>query len=527
MLRPNPILLGLFAYSLAIAGEPAPARHPTTLDTIAGSDETASGQVDVGTIAAGPFQPTWQSLSRYECPAWFRDAKFGVFMHWGLPSVVDENRPFGTGHYARGMYNQHGRGTADFCREIYDWHVARYGHPTKFGYKDFIPLWRAEHWDPDALVAFYKSIGARYIVPVAVHHDNFDIYDSTYHRWNAAKMGPKRDILGEWRRAALKYGLRFGASTHLDRAPSFLAASHGSDWEGPLKGVPYDGADPRFKDFYLLGVTSEQFQREWYLRTREIIDRYQPDLLYFDGGLPFGAYGLNLAADLYNSNLARHGGRNEAVLNLKRAPVASAYVHDIERGQSDVLRPLPWQTDTTLIGGWFYHKARLEMTASEVVTNLADIVSKNGNLLLNVGLEPDGTLPDDQRAVLEDVGRWLRVNGEAIYGTRPWTTFGEGPTKVSAGSMTDLKAPFTARDIRFTTKDHVLYVIVLGWPSDAGTVTVHSLGTAAHPGRIRSVEMLGENAPLSFSQNEGALTVTFPKTKPCAYAYVLKIDGAL
>jgi alpha-L-fucosidase len=510
--------------SIAFSAQPANSGKAAPLDTIEASDERSAGKVDVGPLTPGPFKPDWESLKNYQCPDWFRDAKYGIFMHWGLPAVADETRPFATGHYARGMYNQHGKGTAEHCKEINDWHVSRYGHPSKFGYKDFIPLWKAERFDADALVAFYKKIGARYIVPVAVHHDNFDIYDSSpLHRWNTAQMGPKRDILAEWKKAAGKHGLRFGASSHLDRAPSFLEGSHGSDHEGPLKGVPYDGSDPALKDFYLKGVPAAEWQRHWFLRTKQIIDKYQPDLLYFDGGLPFGAYGLSIAAELYNSNIARHQGRNEAVLNLKRAPVESAYVHDIERGQSDKLRPYPWQTDTTLISGWFYHKADLEMTAPVVVGNLADIVSKNGNLLLNIGLKPDGTIPDNQRECLESVGRWLELNGEAIYGTRPWAIYGEGPTQVKAGHFAEPRSPYSAQDVRFTTKGDTLYAIVLGWPGAGATVKIKALAAGKGPAAIERIELLGSREALKFTRDAGELTVTFPHQPPCEHAFVLKI----
>jgi alpha-L-fucosidase len=519
--------VGLLAASTIVVASAAPARNAATgvpLDTIEDSIERTAGAAQVDPIAPGPFKASWDSLRHYQCPDWFRDAKYGIFMHWGLPAVPDETRPFSTGHYARGMYNQHGKTAAAHCKEINDWHVARYGHPSKFGYIDFIPMWKAERFDADALVAFYKSVGARYIVPVACHHDNFDIYDSTHHRWNVARMGPQRDLLAEWKKAAAKHGLRFGASSHSDRAPSFLADSHGSDADGPCKGVPYDGSDPRFQDFYLKGVPLSVFQRNWYLRTREIIDRYQPDLLWFDGGLPFGDYGLNLAGHFYNSNLARHQGRNEAVLNLKRGPIESAYVHDIERGQSDQMRPLPWQTDTTLISGWFYHQAELEMSPTMVVANLADIVSKNGNLLLNVGLKPDGTLPANQREALESVGRWLDVNGEAIYGTRPWKRFGEGPTQVKQGAFQEPKSNFKPEDIRFTTKGDTLYAIALGWPGAGARLTIQSLATGQDAARIATVHLLGHQAPLNFTRDAAGLKVQFPAAAPCEHAYVLKIS---
>lgn len=508
----------------ALTGSAADApKKANAADTIEASDEKSAGKVQVAPLTPGPFAPDWKSLAAYETPAWFRDAKFGIFMHWGLPAVPDETRPFGTGHYARGLYLQHGRNGPPHCKDIYDWHVGRYGHPSKFGYKDFIPMWKAERFDADALVAFYKKIGARYIVPVAVHHDNFDVYDSSHTRWDAKEMGPKRDILGEWKVAAEKHRLRFGASSHLDRAPAFLAASHGADTDGPMAGVPYDGADDRYADFYLKGVTPEQWQIEWYQRTHEIVTKYQPDLLYFDGGLPFGDYGLNIAAELYNRSVARYG-RNEAILNLKRGPNAKAFTLDIERGQSDKLLDFPWQTDTTLISGWFYHKAELEMTTPVVIANLADIVSKNGNLLLNIGLKPDGTIPDNQRETLEGVGRWLELNGEAIYGTRPWKKFGEGPTEVKSGHFNEPKSPFTAQDVRFTTKGETLYAIVLAWPGADAEVVVNSLRSGETVRPIAKVELVASGETLAFQQTPEALRVRFPAKPTGEHAYALRVQ---
>jgi alpha-L-fucosidase len=486
----------------------------------------ASAPAIVRAAGVGPFLPSWESLGEYSCPDWFRDAKFGIFMHWGIPSVTDENRPFGTGHYANGMYYQHGRmpdgkPLASHLLEIYDFHVKRYGHPSKFGYKDFIPLWKAERWNPDELVGLYKRCGARYIVPVAVHHDNFDIFESS-HQWNVARMGPRRDILGGWRRAAQKHEVRFGCSSHVDRALNFLAGSHGSDYEGPLKGVPYDGANPKFADLYLAGMTPERWQQVWYQRTQELIDKYQPDLLYFDGGLPNGDLGLKIAARHYNASVQRCGGRCDAVLNIKRGPNHKSYVWDIERGQSDRVQPYPWQTETTLISGWFYHKADLEMTADVAIGNLLDIVSKNGNLLLNVGLRPDGTLPENQLSVLEAMGAWLRVYGEAIYGTRPWKTFGEGPTYIKPGSFQEQRTPFTAEDVRFTTKAGKLYAGFLAVPKSK--VTIHSL-SVPNAGRIARVSALGTGAPLQWKQTDQGLEIQPQERWPSPFAPVLRIDS--
>jgi alpha-L-fucosidase len=449
-------------------------------------------------------------------------------MHWGVPSAVDENRPFNTGWYGAGMYLQNNQGGWSHTKGIYEFHVSRYGHPSKVGYKDLIPLWKAEHWDPDALVAFYKKIGAKYIVPVACHHDNFDCYDSSWQRWNSVQMGPHKDILAGWKKAAEKYDIRFGASTHLEFTPGFFKGAGGSDKTGPLKGVPYDGADPRYRDLYLTGVPRPEFELNWFRRTKEIIDKYQPDLMFFDtGGLDVGDYGLEIAAHFYNSNLQRHGGKEEGVINVKRNfdNRFKAVVSDIERGQTDSIRPYPWQSDTTLVSGWFYHKSPLMITVGVLIGNLVDIVSKNGNLLLNVALKPDGTLPEDQRDVLEQLGIWLQVNGEAIYGTRPWKVFGEGPTQISEGRFKEQNNEYTSQDIRFTTKAGNLYAIVLAWPTN-GKVTIKSLGEAARllDGRIASVEMLGSKEILQWTRLANGLTIKCPDHQPCEHAFVLKIS---
>ena len=300
------------------------------------------------------FEPDWQSLKKYQCPQWFRDAKFGIFMHWGVNTV-----PAYDGHYGRYMYIQNpSEIKKPFHKSVYEHHVKTYGHPSVFGYKDFVPMWKAENWDPDELVRFYKQIGARYIVPVAVHSDNFDNYDSTYQPWNSVKMGPKRDIIGEWKQAAEKYGLRFGVSSHVGDWVQ-VWYSRACDKTGPLAGVPYDVNDPNYAGLYGdrgddRTKRPEDFPQNWYLRTKELIDEYRPDLLYFDSGLPYDQYGLKIAAHFYNANMAWHGGQLQAVLNVKRDFEEGAVVYDIEKGQAKELLPVPWQTDTTINSGWFY-----------------------------------------------------------------------------------------------------------------------------------------------------------------------------
>ena len=461
-------------------------------------------------------------------------------MHWGVQSLP---APANDGWYGRQMYLQ----TGAQWGHAYEYHLATYGHPSVFGFKDMIPRWKAEKWDPDALVKFYQEIGARYIVPVAVHHDNFDLYNSKFQPWNSVNLGPHRDIVREWKNAADRHGLKFGVSSHADRTWDWFDPSHGSDSTGPLKGVPYDGNltradgagkwwqgyDPAdlygpphakeepselgpFKEIEHYRALRQAYKEKWFARTRQLIDDYHPDLLYFDSPMPLGGYGLRIAAHFYNTTPA-------PVLNLKvwepgTVPDESAIVLDIEKGQSDRLRPFPWQTDTSLNNNWFIDAQPAELTDEMVVHNLADIVSKNGNLLLNVSLRPDGTLPDDQRQTLVRVGEWLRQNGEAIYGTRPWKIAAEGPTLVTGGDFQQHKQPFTAADIRFTTKGDTLYAILMGWPEN-GVTRIKSITSAA------SIELVGSNEKLAWENGPEGVTVHLPAQPVGHFAYALRITG--
>ena len=498
------------------------------------------------------YEPTWDSLSQYEIPDWFRDSKFGIFLHWGVQSVPADN-----GWYARFMYMQEGA----LWGNAYEHHIENYGHPSLFGYKDLIPLWKAEHWDPSALVAFFKEIGARYVVPVAVHHDNFDNYDSSFQPWNSVKMGPKRDVVAEWKKAAMANGLRFGVSTHSDRMWDWFITAQASDSVGELMGVPYDGnlspedgeglwwegLDP--KDLYgpirsLDQEPDSKYCDLWLKRTLELIDKYQPDLLYFDGPLPIvrpiengglphdirSRYGLKVAAHFYNANELWHDGHQEAILNIKEwepgsVPNEAAIVLDIEKGQSERMREHPWQTDTSLNTEWYYSPEPLELGETMVIHNLCDIVSKNGNLLLNVGLRADGTLPQDQKLILEEVGRWLAINGEAIYGSRPWTHFGEGPTGIEHGDFKQNKEPFTVGDFRFTTKGDALYAITFAI-AENNQVLITSIKKDENLwfGLLQNVKVLGDSKELTWSFTNEGLVVEIPEDISWMYGLVLVLE---
>lgn len=502
------------------------------------------GSVCLPNSKARPFEANWESMKAYECPDWFRDAKFGIFLHWGVNSV-----PGFDGHYGRHMYYQEkpdpvkGTGWTKGSRAVYDHHVKTYGHPSQFGYKDFIPMWKAEHFDPDELVGFFKSIGARYIVPVAVHHDNFDNWNSKHHRWNAVKMGPRRDLVGDWKKAADAHGLRFGVSSHFNGGHENVFFQGNADSSGPLKGIAYDTQDKDYEDFYyprshdrrkILSSYGEVFLK----RHLDLIDSYDPDLLYFDGPLPYGENGLKVGAHFLNT---RPG---EVVLNLKRGFPPGAATKDIEKGQADALQELPWQTDTTINPGWFYlggvkkaavvdgdksgreHKTLggddLRMDANQIIDNLVDIVSKNGNLLLNVGQRADGTIIPKYRAELEKVGKWLTRNGEAIFGTRPWVKYGEGPTEIETGYDTEPLDPWSAEDIRFTTKGKLFYVTALAKP-EGKTLLVKSLSKDSQLGEIDSVRVLGSPNTLKWRQSSAGLSIDLPTLSDGDYAYVFEL----
>jgi len=469
-------------------------------------------------IAQGPFEGKMESLAGYVCPEWFRDAKFGIWAHWGPQAV-----PMAGDWYARKMYQQ---GDA-----AYQWHVEHYGHPSLFGYKDIIPMWKAEKFDPDRLMALYQRAGARYFVSMGVHHDNFDLWDSAHNQWNAVKMGPRRDIVKAWQDAARKHGLKFGVSEHLGASFTWFQDSHRADKEGPKAGVPYDGADPRWQDLYHFpaepGDTDwyskdPRWHLTWFARIRDLLDRYRPDLLYTDGGVPFGnETGLAMIAHLYNSDAARHGGKCEGVYTCKQDG-ANRWIEDMERGVLKGIKPDPWQTDTS-IGDWYYNRNWKFRPVSWVIHMLADIVSKNGNLLLNVVQRPDGSLDPEVETMLGKLGDWMAVHGEAIYGTRPWLVYGEGATRVRGGAFKEDFA-YSARDIRFTTKAGTLYAIALGRPSD-GTLTIRSLADHAGGGTVTGVSLLGSTAKLSWKRDGTGLAVKLPATGVSAVALVLCIKG--
>jgi alpha-L-fucosidase len=426
------------------------------------------------------------------------------------------------------MYQQ---GTSEF-----EHHVATYGPQTEFGYKDFIPQLTAQKYDPVAWARLFKESGARFIMPVAEHHDGFATYDSALTEWTAAKMGPRRDLIGDLAQAVRNEGLVFGVSYH--RAENWFFYDGGRRFPSDVQDERYRGlygpaqpAPADLHDFHAPGGPDEAFLDAWLRRACELVDKYRPQVFWFDWWIQHDAFKQVLQQfAAYYYNRAREWGsdwnQSGAAINYKyEAFPEGTGVFDIERGQLAGIRPIFWQTDTSVSkNSWGYVQNQDYKTTASIIGDLVDIVSKNGALLLNIGPRPDGTIPEPEQEILREIGGWLAVNGEAIYGTRPWHIFGEGPTEVSEGAFTDTqRQSFTSQDFRFTTRGDLLYAICLDWPDEAWTI--RSLGTASEPGHapVVDVGLLGSRERLTSSQDQNGLTVKPPAEPPCAHAYVLKI----
>lgn len=512
-------------------------------------------------MMTGKFEPTWESLQQYQVPEWFRNAKFGIWAHWG-PQCVE-----GTGDWmARSMYIE---GSPE-----YEYHVRHYGHPSEFGFKDIIPLWKAERWNPDKLVAFYKEIGAQYFFVLGNHHDNLDLWDSKYQPWNTVNMGPKKNILAGWEKAARKHGLYFGVSLHADHAWTWYEVAQRHDTVGAKKGIPYDGkltkADGKGKwwegydpqDLYAQNhplsenswdngmihrqwgwgngacLPSPDFVTNFYNRTLDVINRYNPDLLYFDVTVlpfyPVSDAGLKIAAHFYNHNIATHDGKLEAVMfgKILDEEQRKALVWDVERGAPNKAIDTPWQS-CSCIGGWHYNTSIYAndgyKSAAYVVKLLVDIVSKNGNLLLSVPLRADGTFDEKEEKILKEFGAWMSINKEAIYDTRPWKIFGEGPIAeedIPLNAQGFNEGSYNragADEIRFTQTDETLYATALGWP-ESKTVIIKSLasGSALYPEEITEVVLLGYGKVKAERTAEG-LIITLPDKSLNRIAPVFRI----
>jgi alpha-L-fucosidase len=514
-------------------------------------------------FAQVPFSPTWDSLQNYIVPEWYKDAKFGIWAHWG-PQCEPERGDW----YGRGMYEE--------GSDQYKYHVEKYGHPSKFGFKDVINKWTADKWDPDHLVGLYKKAGAEYFVALANHHDNMDLYDSKHQEWNSLNMGPKKDLIGGWAKAAKKYKIPFGVSVHAAHAWTWFETAQRADKKGPLAGVPYDGKVTKEdgkgtwwegknpQDLYAqnhalsknsdnggavhgqwdwgngVSVPSKDYIDKFYNRTIDLIDKYEPELVYFDDTAlplwPISDAGLRITAHFYNKS-AKKNGKVKAVVTGKilNEQQRKSIIWDIERGQSNNIEPYTWQTCTCL-GQWHYDRRIYDKhqykSAQTVIHTLVDVVSKNGNLLLSVPVRGDGTIDSDETAIVEEIGNWMNINKQAIYGTRPWKIFGEGPAIESAAPLSaqgfneGKGKPFESKDIRFTTKGKVLYATAMGWP-EGGNIVIKSLakGNSLHTTKISNVELLGRGKIQNFQHTAEGLSIPVPGNKEkLSYALVFKIS---
>lgn len=509
-------------------------------------------------VDAIEYDGTYESLRNYECPEWFRDAKFGIWSHWGPQSVP----AFGD-WYARFMYLP---GVDGFTGSpAYDYHLDHYGHPSEFGYKDLIPLFTAEKWEPEKLMKLYKRAGARYFVSMGQHHDNFDMWDSKYQPWNAVNMGPKKDIVRIWQDAAQKEGLMFGVSFHGLASWQWFESARLADLEGPKKGVRYDGwltekdGKGKWWDGYnpqdLYGKPHEpttpthvrwpkqveekgdpaspEYLQRFENRIRDIVDHYQPELIYFDSGVI--TYDQDdarqIMADYYNASTEWNNGTNQAVMTAKHlsAQDQEMFVLDYENTHSGELRALPWQTDIGYDGWFLYERPEMKGMATEVVVHtLVDIVSKNGNMLMNICQTADGSIQPYAYTFLEEMGDWMAINSEAIHGTRPWVKFGEGPHQVGkAKDKQHQYVTYSSADFRFTTKGHTLYAILMDWPDDKNKVVIQSLATNEYMdvSKIEQVSLLGADNRLTWTKTDAGLEVELPTHAPCDYAYVIKIQS--
>lgn len=521
-------------------------------------------------METGVFEPTWESLSNYQAPEWFRNAKFGMWAHWG-PQCVE-----GTGDWmARSLYIE---GTRENR-----YHTEHYGHPSEFGFKDILPLFKAEKWNPDSLVKFYKECGAQYFFALGNHHDNYDLWDSKYQEWNSKNIGPKRDVLGEWSKAAKKYGLPFGISFHADHAWTWYEPSRRYDRDGKYMGVPYDGWLTKEDGYKLNADGTEKWwkgldpqklyaqnhplsekswangmiHRQWgwgegackptqefitnfYNRTLDAINRYNPDLIYFDVTVlpfyPVSDAGMKIVAHMYNRSIKINNGVNRAVVFgkiIENEMQRRSMVWDVERGAPNEIQAEPWQC-CNCIGGWHYNTSIYERnqykSAHTVAKLLVDIVSKNGNMLLNVPLRADGTFDEKEYEILKEFKAWMKVNSESIFDTRPWKIFGEGPIaeatiQINAQGFNDgnyTKAG--SNEIRFTQKGKLLYATALAWPEDH-KIIIKSLakGSKLWAKGIKKIELLGYGK-VKYTRTNDALTVELPE-KPCnTLMPVLKIQ---
>jgi alpha-L-fucosidase len=474
-----------------------------------------------------PTGDAWTAL-QHETPEWYRDAKFGIYYHWGIYSVP----AFATEWYPHWMYRP--------GRPEYEHHIKTYGPLDKFGYKDFLPQFKAEKWDPDAWVSLFTEAGAKYMGPVAEHADGFSMWDSKVNRWNAAKMGPKRDLVGDMEKAVRRKNMKFVTTFHHQWLWGWYQSSQkNADIYQPENADLYwptpfvdDGNGPNstaggFDYAHPSPAPSGRFCESWRDKVVEVVDRYNPDLIYFDTR-------TFIIPQMYRQQMASHyykraaEQKREVVMTFKFHDFSSSSgVADFEAGQLSKIADSPWQTDDLMdwTGSWSYSQTPDFKSAPWLIHQLIDIVSKNGNLLPDVGPRPDGTISEPMQERLRTIGAWLRINGEAIYGSRPWTTFGEGPTMVREGAYIAKHIPdFTPQDIRFTTRAGKLYIIVLGWPGGQLRVKSINKGTKLPTDSIREITMLGTSARIKWKLDDQGLLIHLPDHKPCDHAFTFRVS---
>lgn len=519
----------------------------------------ALGGIGAGALATGAraaeIAPNWSSLAAaYAVPEWFRDAKFGIWAHWSAQCVPE----FGD-WYGRQMYQQ--------GNPFYDHHVQHYGHPADTGFIEIENLWKAEHWDPEHLIGLYKAAGAKYFMALANHHDNLDTFDSAHHAWNTLRVGPKRDIIGTWEKVVRKAGLRFGVSNHSAHAWHWWQTAYAYDAEGPRAGERYDafklrkedgagkwwdGLDPQelytgpafvapngistkaaMQDYHdthsgrwmeFAPPQNPHHVAKWLLRQKDLVEKYRPDIVYLDDTvLPFGQVGLEAVAHYYEQATKWHGSP-DVVVTAKRlsAYQQTALVDDVERGFADDLRPRPWQT-CTCIGDWHYNRGRYDnksyVPAEQVIQRLCDVVSKNGNLLLSIPVRGDGTIDSEEEKIVAGITRWMQRNGEAIFGSRPYHVYGEGPTKVGGAEFNEGKVRFAEGDVRYTVKDGAIYAAFLVWPK--GVVLLNEMSRIFMPHRVT---LLG-GGEVGFNGEGGRIAFELPPPGKGDFIPVVRIEG--